>query len=565
MWPRRDRQYGLVAGIVLSLYFLFSEMNQGTDTADYMVLLRSVWLDGDLFLANEFAHLGLPIFVTTTGYPVDIANFGIVFFWMPFYLVGYLLLHLGSLFPGNAALLPVSGLEPSLLLWLKVADWFYGMLALGLIFLTARRLFGVDAARFGSLAALLATPFAYYMGPITPSTHAVSIFLSSLFVYQFLVARDSDGLWGWAVLGWVGGTALMVANTNLGLIMLPAIHFLLGHPSVRWLRQGVVFGLSWIIGFLPQLLVLGLFMGNPFRSPYGAFLSWRTPHLIEIFFSSYHGLYFYAPVLLLATAGLFLLLRQERVLALGGLLMILLTAYLGSINIAWWAGGAFGARYLLGATPIFAMGLASISARARRGWQRRAWCGLVALGSLWTLLLYLPYKLAEATLSAYYPPREQLALMGEAGSRALLLVQHLPAPLIGLWLVLLLPLTLLALLLRPLLARVISGLPALLARRGLLGVPLLLLLFTLLLLARSEQARASCQRAACDQGWIASDFDRSELAYNYVERAFYHSKRDEWGAAIDDMQQAAALSPTDQALQQILDQFKAKQEAAGGQ
>lgn len=542
----RSPSLWLWVALLLSLLFLFTETTQGTDTVDYVVLLRSLALDQDLFLGNDLTIAGKPIIVTDTGYPLNIANLGVAFFWMPFYLLGLLVTWLLSL---ALPLPPLTGFELFLIFWLKLADWVYGLLALAFTALALRHLMPRDTARLATLLVALGSPFVYYMGPLTPSSHIVSACLSSLFLYGFLRARESRALAPWLALGVVGGLALTVANTNLGLAALPLLHLL--HPR-RLREQGPAAlgaALAALLAYLPQLLVAWLFLGSPLRSPYRVYLNWGEPRLAETLFSSYHGLYFYAPLLLLATLGLVLLVRREPRLALGSLLFVALVAYLNSVNVAWWSGGSFGARHFLTATPLFALGLAALLEALPR--YRRALVAGSLLCALWTALLYLPYATDRAILMDYYPPGEQLRLMGEALLNIGPLLRAAALSLLGLPLFLLL------------VARVWRGRawPArladvLFARPVALLLPLLLVAFMGLVLARSQSAKLACHATACDQGWARGDVDQQEFAYIYLERARYHAKRGDRAAAIADMQTAIAAYPNDPALHRILTEFQ---------
>lgn len=536
------------AALSLLLLLSLGDTLQGADSINYLLLTRSLLLDGDLFLANEFEAIGKPVFATTTGVPLDIHNLGVSIFWLPFYGFIHALVRLAAGGMGANGAGIADGLTVPYVIALRLADWTYGLLALALTRAALRLRFGRRPALLGTVAVALGSPFVYHWLRLSPSSHMLSAFLSALFLYGFLLRTPSRTRW--LGLGIVGGWALAVANTNIGLLAFPLVHFGTQVPSRRWLSEVVIFGAAYLLAFAPQLLAWWLFTGNPFTPTYGGQLSWTEPRLLETLFSGYHGLLLVAPLLLLALAGLFMFGQREPTLALASGLAILVVVYLSSINLAWWGGGSFGNRYALGSTPFFALGLATLFNQVERRWQRPLVAIVVACIG-WTLLLYLPYATAELSLVEYHPLREQLA----SAARALpLLPRALYRALASAssWLVLLVPLSILIASLAARQRHIAQRLEALYRHRSVVLLPLLLLLGMAGVVARSHAARDACLAAACDRDWIRSDVDQWDLAYTYVERARYHAKTGAWDAALADLRTAVAVYPSDSRLQQML-------------
>jgi hypothetical protein len=118
------------------------------------------------------------------------------------------------------------------------------------------------------------------------------------------------------------------------------------------------------------------------------FMSLTTPTwdaLWGITFGAFRGLFFYAPVLLLAVAGFGLwwrsgLHRLEWWLAAGISAGILL---FNASSVMWWGGFAVGPRYLLPMLPFLCLPLVFVLAAAR---SRPALFVALALTGLWSLL-----------------------------------------------------------------------------------------------------------------------------------------------------------------------------------
>ncbi len=75
-------------------------------------------------------------------------------------------------------------------------------------------------------------------------------------------------------------------------------------------------------------------------------------------FSPFHGMLFWSPILVVALAGLALLIRRQPRLGLALLAGFVLTWYINGAFKTWNTAGSFGARRFLNCTPIFVVGLA---------------------------------------------------------------------------------------------------------------------------------------------------------------------------------------------------------------
>jgi hypothetical protein len=140
-------------------------------------------------------------------------------------------------------------------------------------------------------------------------------------------------------------------------------------------------GGGFLIGFAPQLLVWREIFGKLWIGvPQGSgFLLWSHPFLVEVLYSSRHGLFSWSPILILAALGLLSFARRFTYPGLPLLGMLLLLVYVNASVADWWAGGAFGARRFEAALPILAVGLAEALRTALELLRRRPGI-FVALG-----------------------------------------------------------------------------------------------------------------------------------------------------------------------------------------
>jgi len=154
------------------------------------------------------------------------------------------------------------------------------------------------------------------------------------------------------------------------------------------LKNGL-FLLGFGLALVPQLLVYQALNGHPGPSKIvGDKLGFLNPavfgRMLALLFDSNHGMFFWSPILLPATLGLIMMLRQRplRLLAIG-----LIVAYLGELYISasfqtWTMAGSFGARRLVGISPAYIAGLAYLGywlAEGKRGWHLARRSQLIAM------------------------------------------------------------------------------------------------------------------------------------------------------------------------------------------
>jgi hypothetical protein len=166
---------------------------------------------------------------------------------------------------------------------------------------------------------------------------------------------------------------------DLRLLLADSLTWLRDHqPSTinhqPWLTTLAVLSTGLLLPLMPQFITWSIIFGNPFANPYTLEADWSGTHIFDVWFSSYHGLYFTAPILLLATLGWLLAIghglfvtnnplpmtNNQFPLSLGAFAILFGIAYSSATRIGWWGGVSFGARYFISFTPLFVMGFAQL-------------------------------------------------------------------------------------------------------------------------------------------------------------------------------------------------------------
>jgi len=376
------------------------------DAIQYYAYLRSLVFDGDLDFRNEYAALypepagaGHSTWLekrTPTGRLPNMMSVGPALLWTPFYLVACLAVALANLAGANV---PFDGLAAPFQLSVGVAGIVYATVGAYLAYRLAARLYPRVPAFWGALVAWLATSAIYYSLVSPAYSHAASMFTVALFTYVWFVTRGDDRLRRAALVGALGGLAMLVRWQDVVVLALPVLETIRRAMRGELARRPTgartaVMATIAVLVMTPQMLAWQRIYGAPLVIPQGAeFMRWTEPALWQVLFSTRHGLFLWTPAALAAVAGLALVRRRDADLAWGAILVVLVSVYVNACVSDWWAGEAFGARRFVGDTVFFALGLAAVF--AERPWASRP--ALVRAGALalvaYNLLFLLQYQL----------------------------------------------------------------------------------------------------------------------------------------------------------------------------
>lgn len=366
------------------------------DAIQYYAYLRSLVFDRDLDFSNDYVALygagpessGWLREQTPAGRPRNMMSIGPAILWSPFYLA---VVAAGAVAARLGVPVTIDGFAPPFPIAAGVAGIAWATIGAYVCYRTAALRFSQRSAFWGSLLAWLASPALYY-SLISPAySHATSIATGAIVVYAWLRSIGDDRLSRWALLGVLTGVAMLVRWHAVILLALPGLELLSSfrrRPTGRTILAGVVLGAIAALAFVPQLLAWKAIYGQYVVIPQGpGFMRWTQPEFLAVLFSTRRGLFLWTPALLLAVAGLVLLVRRDRLLGFGAIVVLALSLYVNSAARDWWAGEAFGARRFVGETVLFALGFAALgsvlaAARVRAGWLRAAAVALVVYNGL---------------------------------------------------------------------------------------------------------------------------------------------------------------------------------------
>lgn len=382
----------LAAGLALtllvfaSLVLLDRPLVRGDGLAYYMWLEPvAVNFSFDLSPAAEkFAAVNeYQIFRSPTGAPASAFPFGPAVLLAPWYRLALLLPDAQAVDHAHYARYQGDLFIRSLLVLLGTN--FYALLAALLSFKAA---LAVTRAPWASAVAAFAlfwgTPLIYYSTVEGYMAHAVGAFLIALALWLYTRARVP-----WLLVGLTLSLAVLV-RWQMALLALPiGVHLLWRHQHGPLLRVGVgLLSLAWLVPASWQAM-----FGQPFVVP--AAIQNSRPflglpvHALDVLFAWQGGLFPWAPLTLLATAGLFLLWRRDRRLAGVALSAFALQVLINGAVSDWFGGWTYGMRRLSELYPFFVVGLAIVLARGGRA-RLPVW-GLASALLAFSLVLLLAH------------------------------------------------------------------------------------------------------------------------------------------------------------------------------
>ncbi|MCU1279857.1 MAG: hypothetical protein JWM53_3403, partial [bacterium] len=311
--------------------------------------------------------------------------FGPVFVWMPFYLVGCALQGLAEL----TKLVPAGHGESQFETWVTALGTL-GAVLVGwrYTYRLVERHAGRTAARIGSIAAVWATPIAWYAVTQPLYQHGVAFCFVAILVETWDRTLGDPSPRRMLTLGLVGGAGMMMREQEALWLLLPGVealwHVVAGDPRhgrARWLMGGVVLTVAALAAFAPQMAVWWYYTGSPLHPAQVEPLRPTTPFIIVSLFSTRGGLFPWTPVAYASVVGL-CFSRGTRPLALALLAVFALEVYV--VSSAWVVTGgySYGARRLSDGAVLMALGIGLLWARCEAGrwrWPRRLVAVFVAL------------------------------------------------------------------------------------------------------------------------------------------------------------------------------------------
>lgn len=389
---------------------------RGYDNTFNYLWLRSALADGDWDFENDLqiadtlapehqvSALGLPR--TKSGRIPNKYGVGWAVLTAPAYVAADALVIAGE--RTGAWTWPRDGFGPVYQIAVQCWHLVLALLSLVLAWKTiARWLDDSASALAGVTTVWAASPLFYYQTANLSMSHGAAFFAIALFAFALTRARDGNAARWWVLagLGWGLAVITRFQLAVFGIVALWAWATTLparggresgkrngfAHPAVR---AASYFSLGAAPLLFLQLWAWRVVYGEWFVFSYGAegeTFHWIQPEIFNSLFSSWHGLFYWHPLLAIAAIGMVAWAWRDRGEALAWALTVGATAYIAAAWWCWWFASSFGNRAYDAALLPLMGGTAWLFSRVGGTWRGALWT-LAIVAGLWNFYVATLYR-----------------------------------------------------------------------------------------------------------------------------------------------------------------------------
>jgi len=321
------------------------------------------------------------IAVTHKGFIVNDFSCGSAIIWLPAYIIS-------RIFESRSVSIIFVNFFSSLL----------GIFSLFFVYKTLLLLNNdVLISKIISLFIFFGSPLLFYSYVIPQNSHTITSFLCSVYLYFWLSTYGQRSLSRWLVLGLILGLATLVREQEILFGITLFIEILADVIKIKkidkfYFKSVPLFLLTFLFVLTPYFLNSVIIFGSIFipKSYTLSFTKFSLSSVLDIIFSSYHGLFWWTPVLCLGIIGLFFGLKKNFVVSISFIFILFLQIVLISLVTAAPGGGSsFGIRYLTDCSTIFAFGIYQIYSLLKNSKFKWMFYSICITLTLWTTMLVI--------------------------------------------------------------------------------------------------------------------------------------------------------------------------------
>ncbi len=374
------------------------------DGLGYYAHLRSAVVDGDLNYENEFLEYNKfghavpdPYKRTVTGHVPNKFFVGSAILWTPFFLVAHAITIEAAHF--GVKVVP-DGYSILYQFFIGLGSIIYGLIGLILIYKILLFFFQKKESLFASVLITFATNVLYYLTTESTMAHAMSLFAVSLFAYFWIKNLGNRTYRSIILLGISAGLMTLIRPQDMmfSIIIFMELSGILKFNSkiassvIERIKKAVLFCVIYFIMLIPQFIVWKILYGQFIVYSYSnEGFNYFSPHLLDTFFSAYHGLISWTPVILPALIGLALFCRKRPKIGTALLVAFAVQWYINAAWWCWWFGVSFGNRAYISCSFIFAIGIATFISETKKWMLTVRFISVVLIA--WNLLFISQFSL----------------------------------------------------------------------------------------------------------------------------------------------------------------------------
>lgn len=321
----------------------------------YYSYLHSLYFNHDLKFNNEYQYFKITEYITPTGYLANKFSFGVPLLWFPFFITADITTRILNIFGAN---LPADGYSLPYQIVVGLGNIIYALIGLVCLYKSLLIFFGRRISSLSIFCILFATNLLFYTAVDPITSHAVSFFAVSTFLYYYLNTKNKLNTSRSVILGLLFGVLISIRFQDFLFLIL------LISSLKKFYKHITTFILGLSLGFLPQTIVWKILYGSPFTSPYfwggREHFNFLKPQIIGVLLNYENGFFLWTPITIFCVLGLFFFVKYKLILGWPFILIFLSNLYLISSWSGWNQGASYSIRMLISILPILSFGLAEI-------------------------------------------------------------------------------------------------------------------------------------------------------------------------------------------------------------
>jgi hypothetical protein len=251
--------------------------------------------------------------------------------------------------------------------WIKISNIVYFLLGFWLVFLSLRRYYNSDLARFVCFLIFLGTNMLFFTSYHFGMSHVPLFFLYALVIYWSLVFHERPTFKRAMLIGLAIGLVILIRATDVIILLIPILYNVYDKKSLkekwqfikcqRWkILTGAILSLLPIV---PQLIYWKIMSGSFFYYSYGSQkLDLSNPHILDGWFGSDNGWLHYSPIMFLSVFGL-IMYKMNKKWAFVSIIIFFGYSYLIYSWFCYQYVNGFGSRPMINIYAILAFPIAA--------------------------------------------------------------------------------------------------------------------------------------------------------------------------------------------------------------
>jgi len=259
---------------------------------------------------------------------------------------------------------------------LYVCGVFYFFTGILLLFSFLKNHFSFIVSLLATISFFVCTNLYYYTIDAPGMSHIYSFFVFSCIVYISPKLIQKEKIAYFILFFLLISLAVLIRPTNIIVALFPFFYAVKSKSDffnrlnyfsgkIKWVAFALFLS---ILLWLPQLFywksISGNFLSYSYKNEGFDFLT--NPRLLEVWFSTNNGLFVYSPLVILALAGIVVMLKKGEKLGFYLGILFLFISYLFASWWNWWFGCALGARSFVEYYALFVFPFAYLLHSAKK-------------------------------------------------------------------------------------------------------------------------------------------------------------------------------------------------------